>query len=163
RAGIANNRPSAERPWTEFHPALHQPNHLAFGQIGSNGIRQVAASETSRVVAPAVKPRTDLVVRERRPEKRSLHGIRVRRRLAGQRARLWSPRPRRLRARARLFQVAMPQAEGDADCAASVASGWLDPDFVKRSFAHQASVCDAVERHAAGETQVPECRFAVRE
>jgi hypothetical protein len=57
----------------------------------------------------------------------------------------------------------MPQVEGNADGTAGVARCGLDPDLIEWSFPHDASVPDAIERHAAGEAQVLQRRFAVGE
>ena len=46
----------------------------------------------------------------------------------------------------------MPDRKRCTDGATRVAGGGLDPDILERAFAQQATVGDAVKRHASGET-----------
>ena len=60
--------------------------------------------------------------------------------------------------------MTMPDELRDAERAAGVAGGRLDPESLERAFAQQPAVADAVERDAAGQAQVssPVSRCAVR-
>src|SRR5439155_23167656 len=63
-------------------------------------------------------------------------------------------------AEARPVEMAVPQREGDADRAARVTRGRLNPDLIEHLLATDASVADTVERHAAGQTQIRQAGFA---
>ncbi len=57
----------------------------------------------------------------------------------------------------------MPDAHGHAKCAARIARRRLDPDLVERSFAEDASVAHAVQRHAACQAEIAHPRFTMGE
>ena len=48
----------------------------------------------------------------------------------------------------------MVHDERDAQGAASVAGGWLNPNILEGAFSQNAAVADTVERNAAGQAQV---------
>ena len=57
----------------------------------------------------------------------------------------------------------MPEGERDADCSTGVAGRGLNPDLIEDLFAQEPAVADAVERHAAGQTEIAHAGFALRE
>src|SRR5262249_35571163 len=98
----------------------------------------------------------DLALRKGGPEERSFHRVSVD-------VRLPLPRSARFGADARFVEIAVPEAERDAERAACVAGRRLNPDLLERSLAQQPPVADAVERDAAGEAEIAQTGFAVRE
>ncbi len=56
----------------------------------------------------------------------------------------------------------MPQRQRDAHRAARVTGSRLNPDFVEDLFPQEPAVADAIERDAAGETQIAHAGFAPR-
>ena len=63
----------------------------------------------------------------------------------------------------RFFQMPVPQRQRDAKGSARIARGRLDPDLIERPVAKDPAVADAVERHAAGQAQIAQTGFAMRE
>src|SRR4051812_40409784 len=57
----------------------------------------------------------------------------------------------------------MPQAHRDTERAARVSGRGLNPDLVERALAEDATVANAVQRHAAGETKIARAGLAVSE
>ena len=62
---------------------------------------------------------------------------------------------------ARLLQQLMPDEQRRAQRTAGVAGRRLNPDVVERPFAQQPAVGHAVERHATGQHEVLQLRFAM--
>ena len=63
---------------------------------------------------------------------------------------------------ARPVEELVPDEERGAERAAGVAGRGLNPDALERPFAQDAAVRHAVERDAAGETEVSGAGFLVR-
>src|SRR5204862_5348429 len=101
---------------------------------------------TTSLVAVRLEEPRDLVLSKARPEVRAVHAVGL-----------------RLRDAARLIEIPVPQRERDTDRPARVAGGRLNPDPIERPFAQDASVADAIERHAAGQAQIAEAGLAMRE
>src|SRR5207249_11261110 len=55
----------------------------------------------------------------------------------------------------------MPDCQSNAQRSAGVTGRRLNPNIFERSFAHDAAVSDAVQRHAAGHAQPLHVRFLV--
>src|SRR5262249_5009178 len=153
RPRVADDRPTAQRARTELHPALHETDDSFVREERGYFIGEVAWRRTARLVAVRRQKRRDVLVGRSRAEKRAAHAVGELRRAAANRRRPL-PRAGRLRAGARLPEVPVPQRQRDAHSAARVARGRLNPDLLEGPFATQASVADAVQRNAAGETQI---------
>ena len=142
-AGVAQDAARAERPRTELHAPLEPSHHLAGGDAARHLVTDRGVVRQAPGGGPdASEKRSDLLVVERGTEQRS--GLAV--------ARL---------NHARLVEQLVPDEPRRAERSPRIAGRGLNPDALERSLLQDPAVADAVQRHAAGQAQVPHAGLAV--
>src|SRR5262249_16414897 len=141
RTGIAEDRARAERTRTELHASLEPADRELVGKRLRRGLDHVGFVEHSEMRARCGQPPLDVGLRELWPEISTRHAVAV------------ANCPR-------LALELMIGGECRTHRAAGVACGGLDPDGIELAVAQHLAIRHAIERDAAGKTQIARAGLA---
>src|SRR6476661_4754056 len=137
---VAENTARAERAWAKLHAPAKPPHYFSAGEQLGRLSRQRQIGKSFRDTAHALEICRDFGIRVFRPKHRPTHRVAAVI-VAG------------------LVHDLVPDHERGAERATGVAGCGLDPNLFEGTFAHDAAVRGAVQRHAASQTKIRFARF----